>query len=64
MEKMELIVKGGTVWTPGGFIEADIAAARGKVIALGKRPVPSEAAGMASPLSLSGFIRGELTRSL
>jgi len=35
-----------------------------KVIALGKRPVPSEAAGMASPLSLSGFIRGELTRSL
>ena len=36
MEKMELIVKGGTVWTAGGFIEADIAAARGKVVALGK----------------------------
>ena len=36
MEKMELIVKGGTVWTPGGFIEADIAAARGKVVALGR----------------------------
>ena len=39
MEKMELIVKGGTVWTPGGFIEADIAAARGKVIALGRSEV-------------------------
>jgi len=36
MEKLDVIVKGGTVWTPGGFVEADIAAARGQVVALGK----------------------------
>ena len=36
MEKMDLVVKGGKVWTPGGLIEADIAVHQGKVAALAK----------------------------
>jgi dihydroorotase len=36
MEKMDLVVKGGEVWTPGGFIEADIGVNQGKVVALGR----------------------------
>lgn len=36
MEKVDLVVKGGEVWTPAGFIEADIAVNQGKIVALGK----------------------------
>lgn len=36
MEKVDLVVKGGEVWTPAGFIEADIAVSQGKIVALGK----------------------------
>jgi len=36
MEKMDLVVKGGKVWTPGGLIEADIAVHQGKIAALAK----------------------------
>ena len=39
MDKVELLVKNGEVWTPGGFVTADIAVSQGKVIALGKPPV-------------------------
>ena len=36
MAKLDLLVKNGEVWTPGGFIDADIAVHGGKVIALGR----------------------------
>src|SRR5262249_53133824 len=39
MENIELLVKNGEVWTPGGFIEADVAVCGGKIVALGKPPV-------------------------
>src|SRR4051794_15407357 len=39
MEKVELLVKGGELWTPGGFIQADIAVSQGKIVALGNAPV-------------------------
>ncbi len=39
MNKVDLLVKGGEVWTPGGFVEADIAVGDGKILALGKSPV-------------------------
>ena len=32
MDKVDLLVKNGEVWTPGGFIEADIAVSDGKVV--------------------------------
>lgn len=38
MEKVDLIVRGGDVWTPGGFVQADIAVNQGKVVALGRPP--------------------------
>ena len=44
MDKVDLLVKGGEVWTPGGFVEADIAVSNGKVIALGRPPVLPETA--------------------
>src|ERR1044072_8462065 len=44
MEKVDLLVKGGEVWTPGGFVAADIAVKDGKVAALGKPPVLPESA--------------------
>lgn len=44
MDKVELLVKGGEVWTPGGFVNADIAASGGKIIALGKPPVLPDSA--------------------
>ena len=39
MAKLDLLIKNGEVWTPGGFIDADIAVDDGKIIALGKSPV-------------------------
>ena len=39
MAKLDLLVKNGEVWTPGGFVAADIAVHGGKVIALGQPPV-------------------------
>ena len=43
MAKVDLLVKNGEVWTPGGFVQADIAVTDGKVIALGKPPfLPDE----------------------
>jgi dihydroorotase len=44
MEKVDLIIKGGEVWTPGGFLDADIAVSQGKIVALGKPPVLPDAA--------------------
>jgi predicted amidohydrolase YtcJ len=44
MENVELLVKNGEVWTPGGFVDADIAVSGGKIIALGKPPVLPETA--------------------
>lgn len=44
MEKVDLLVRNGKVWTPGGFIEADIAVSLGKVIAMGKPPAFPESA--------------------
>jgi len=44
MNQVEVLIKGGEVWTPGGFINADIAVNDGKVIALGKPPVLPETA--------------------
>ena len=38
MDKVDLIVKGGEVWTPGGFVTADIAVNQGKIVALGRPP--------------------------
>ena len=31
MAKVDLLVKNGEVWTPGGFVDADIAVSDGKV---------------------------------
>ena len=39
MEKLDLLIRDGEVWTPGGFVEADVAVHQGKVVALGKPPV-------------------------
>ncbi|MFQ5684178.1 MAG: dihydroorotase family protein [Candidatus Binatia bacterium] len=38
MEKVDLVVKGGEVWTPGGIVESDIAIHQGKVVGLGRSP--------------------------
>lgn len=38
MEKVDLIVRGGEVWTPAGMVRADIAVNQGKVVALGMAP--------------------------
>ena len=38
MDNLDLLVKGGEVWTPGGFIDADIAVSGGKIVALGRKP--------------------------
>jgi dihydroorotase len=43
MEKVDLIVRGGEVWSPGGFVQADIAVNQGKVVALGRPPFFPEA---------------------
>lgn len=39
MDTIDLLVRGGEVWTPGGFVETDIAVSDGKVLALGELPV-------------------------
>ncbi|HYA27318.1 MAG TPA: hypothetical protein VEI95_00765, partial [Acidobacteriota bacterium] len=44
MAKVDLLVKNGAVWTPGGFVEADIAVSEGKIVALGKAPVMPDTA--------------------
>ena len=44
MAKVDLLVKNGEVWTPGGFVGADIAVSDGKVVALGKPPVMPDSA--------------------
>src|SRR5215467_12622656 len=44
MENIELLVKNGEIWTPGGFIEADVAVGGGKIVALGKPPILPETA--------------------
>src|SRR5207237_10425112 len=44
MDKLDLLVKGGEVWTLGGFVESDIAVSQGKIIALGKPPALPESA--------------------
>ena len=44
MVKLDLLVKNGEVWTPGGFVAADIAVSDGKVAALGKSPVLPDSA--------------------
>ena len=44
MDQVDVLVKGGDVWTPGGFVNADIAVSNGKVIALGQHPVLPETA--------------------
>ena len=36
MDGIDLLVKNGAVWTPGGFVDADIAVKDGKIAALGK----------------------------
>lgn len=36
MEKVDLVVKRGEVWTPAGFIKADIAVDKGKIVALAR----------------------------
>lgn len=43
MEKVDLIIRGGEVWTPGGFAETDIAINQGKVAAMGRPPAFPEA---------------------
>ena len=39
MDKLDLLITGGEVWTPGGFVDANVAVSNGKVVALGKSPV-------------------------
>ena len=48
MDKLDLLIKNGEVWTPGGFVEADVAVSGGKIVALGKPPVLPETAGNVS----------------
>lgn len=43
MEKVDLIIRGGEVWTPGGFVQTDIAINQGKVAAMGRPPAFPEA---------------------
>src|ERR671920_1080759 len=45
MDKLDLLIKNGEVWTPGGFVEADVAVSGGKIVALGNAPVLPETAG-------------------
>ena len=44
MNQVDVLIKGGEVWTPGGFVNADIAVSDGKVIALGNPPALPETA--------------------
>ena len=44
MDKLDLLIRDGEVWTPGGFVAADIAVHQGKIVALGKPPVLPESA--------------------
>jgi dihydroorotase len=44
MDNMDLVVKGGEVWTTAGFIEADIAVKQGKIVALAMPSTLQEAA--------------------
>ena len=47
MDRIDLLLKNAAVWTPGGFVDADIAVKDGKIAALGKPPVlPDTAAAM------------------
>ena len=48
MDGIDLLVKNGAVWTPGGFVDADIAVKDGKIAALGKPPVLPDAAAAVS----------------
>lgn len=43
MEKMDLVVKGGEIWTTAGFIEADIAIKQGRIVALARPSTLPEA---------------------
>ena len=60
MEKVDLVVKGGEVWTPGGFVEADVAILQGKVVGLGMSPAFPESFNAVieakGKVVLSGFI--------
>jgi len=47
MEKLDLVIKGGEIWTPGGFVAADIAIHQGRVAALGRPPAFPESFGAA-----------------
>src|ERR1700747_1436966 len=44
MENLDLLIRDGEVWTPGGFVETDIAVNQGKVVALGKPPALPDSA--------------------
>ncbi len=35
MEQAPLIITGGTVWTPGGFVQCDVLVSQGKVSGMG-----------------------------
>src|SRR5258705_10748308 len=56
MDGIDLLVKNGAVWTPGGFVDADIAVKDGKIAALGKPPVlPETAAAMIDAKGMKGI---------
>jgi dihydroorotase-like cyclic amidohydrolase len=38
MDQVDLVVKDGEVWTPAGFVVADVAVKQGKIVALGRDP--------------------------
>ena len=44
MEQADLLVKGGTVWTPGGFVQTDLLAQGGKIAGMGTGLTTPEAA--------------------
>ena len=43
MEQADLLIKGGTVWTPGKFVQTDVLVEEGKIVGLGSDPMMPKA---------------------
>ena len=43
MEQADLLIKGGTVWTPGKFVQVDVLVGEGKIVGVGSGPTMPEA---------------------
>ncbi len=54
MDKIDLLIKDGEVWTPGGFIQADVAVAAGKVAGMGSPGSFAQAAKIQATIDAKG----------